>query len=82
MREEQITEQEPMGELTTMESETRNQALQKWEINIRFLSVGCVISVGCKTIGFGDVDEAMRELTNYVSNPLEEREKWNKIFNS
>lgn len=82
MREEQITEQESMGELPTMESETRNQALQKWEINIRFLSVGCVISVGCKTIGFGDVDEAMRELTNYVSNPLEEREKWNKIFNS
>lgn len=62
--------------------ETRNQALQQWEVNIRFLSVGCVISVGCRTIGFGDVNEAMRELTKYVSNPIEEREKWNKIFNS
>ena len=58
----------------------RQEILREYEIGIRFLSIGCVIRVGCKEIPFTDVDEAMTELSNYVSNPYEEGKKWQEIF--
>jgi hypothetical protein len=60
----------------------KQQILREYEINIRFLSVGCVIRVGCKEIPFTNVGEAMVELNKYVSNPYEEGKRWNKIFDS
>ena len=60
----------------------KQQILREYEINIRFLSVGCVIRVGCKEIPFTNVGEAMEELNKYVSNPYEEQKRWNKIFES
>ena len=60
----------------------KQQILREYEIRIRFLSVGCVISVGCKEIPFTNVGEAMEELAKYVSNPYEEQKRWNKIFES
>ena len=60
----------------------KQQILREYGISIRFLSVGCVISVGCKEIPFTNVGEAMEELTKYVSNPYEEQKRWNKIFES
>ena len=60
----------------------KQQILREYEINIRFLSVGCVIRVGCKEIPFTNVGEAMVELNKYVSNPYEEGKRWNTIFDS
>lgn len=60
----------------------KQQILREYEISIRFLSVGCVIRVGCKEIPFTNVGEAMEELNKYVSNPYEEQKRWNKIFES
>jgi hypothetical protein len=60
----------------------KQQILREYGISIRFLSVGCVISVGCKEIPFTNVGEAMEELNKYVSNPYEETKRWNKIFDS
>lgn len=60
----------------------KQQILREYGISIRFLSVGCVISVGCKEIPFTNVGEAMEELAKYVSNPYEEQKRWNKIFES
>ena len=60
----------------------RQELLREFEIGIRFLSIGCVIRVGCKEIPFTDVNEAMTELSKYVANPYEEGKKWNKIFDS
>jgi hypothetical protein len=60
----------------------KQQILREYEVRIRFLSVGCVISVGCKEIPFTNVGEAMEELNKYVSNPYEEQKRWNKIFDS
>ena len=60
----------------------KQQILRDYEINIRFLSVGCVIRVGCKEIPFTNVGDAMVELNKYVSNPYEEGKRWNKIFDS
>ena len=60
----------------------KQQILREYEVRLRFLSVGCVISVGCKEIPFTNVGEAMEELNKYVSNPYEETNRWNKIFDS
>jgi hypothetical protein len=60
----------------------KQQILREYEVRLRFLSVGCVISVGCKEIPFTNVGEAMEELNKYVSNPYEEGKRWNKIFDS
>jgi hypothetical protein len=60
----------------------KQQILREYNIELRFLSVGCVIRVGCKEIPFTNVGEAMEELNKYVSNPHEEGKRWNKIFDS
>jgi hypothetical protein len=60
----------------------KQQILREYTIELRFLSVGCVIRVGCKEIPFTSVSEAMEELNKYVSNPYEEGKRWNKIFDS
>ena len=60
----------------------KQQILKDYEISIRFLSVGCVIRVGCKEIPFRRVSEAMEELNKYVENPYEESKKWNIVFES
>jgi hypothetical protein len=59
---------------------SNNEALRDHEIRIRFLSRGCVVSVGCKEIAFESVEKAMEELNNYVANPYDEQQKWRKIL--
>lgn len=60
----------------------KQEILKEYEIRIRFLSVGCIVNVGCKEIPFRSVKEAMEELNKYVDNPYEEGKKWNELFNS
>lgn len=60
---------------------TNQQLLQHHQITIRFLSVGCVVSVGCKEIPFGNNEAAMNAIKDYIKNPKESSEHWNKIFN-
>jgi hypothetical protein len=60
----------------------KQELLREYEIRLRFLSVGCVVSVGCKEIPFRDVNEAMVEINKYVSNPYEQGKRWREIFDS
>ncbi len=70
-----------LGELNLKEYKPKKQEiLKEYEIRIKFLSVGCIVSVGCKEIPFRSVKEAMVELNKYVNNPYEESEKWRSIF--
>jgi hypothetical protein len=70
------------GELVreTTTAPSRQYFLKEYPITIQFHSRGCVISVGCKSVAFNDVDEAMRALNTYVSNPQEEADKWRKFL--
>ena len=72
----------PMVDTKEEYKPNKQQILREYEINIRFLSVGCVIRVGCKEIPFTNVGDAMVELNKYVSNPYEEGKRWNQIFDS
>jgi hypothetical protein len=55
--------------------------LREHEISIRFLSLGCIVRVGCKEIAFTSIDEAIQEVNDYVANPKLLTDKYNKIFN-
>lgn len=57
-----------------------NEALREFEIRIRFLHRGCIVSVGCKEIAFEDHTNAMAAINAYVANPWEEQQKWRKIL--
>ena len=59
----------------------RMDYLREFEISIRFLSLGCLVRVGCKEIAFTSIDEAMKEVNAYVTNPKASTDKFNKLFN-
>jgi hypothetical protein len=80
-----IREEQPMTEEQPMAKEYRpskQELLREYQIGIRFLSVGCVVSVGCKEIPFRSVKEAMEEVNKYVNQPYEEGKRWRQLFDS
>ena len=82
---EEVVEDRPMEirEETAMMKEyrpKRQESLREHELKIRFLSVGCVVNVGCKDIPFRSVKEAMEEVNKYVENPYEEGNRWRELF--
>jgi len=59
---------------------TRMEALRDYRVQIEFLSIGCVVYVGCKSIPFSSIKEAMIALNEYIVNPIETRKVWEKVF--
>lgn len=58
----------------------RMDYLRDYPISIRFLSLGCLVQVGCKEIAFTSIEEAMKEVNAYVANPKASTDKFNKLF--
>lgn len=58
---------------------SRMECLKNFNINIRFLSIGCLVEVGCMSIPFTNITDAMASIQAYVDNPYEERQKWEKL---
>jgi hypothetical protein len=59
---------------------SRQECLRNYEVKIRFLTIGCVISVGCKEIPFTSIKLAMECLNDYVERPYETCQIWEKRF--
>jgi hypothetical protein len=59
---------------------SRSEALRDYRIEIEFLSIGCIVRVGCKSIPFTSVDEAMKEINAYVKDPVTGQKTWDKRF--
>ena len=59
---------------------TRQECLRNYEVKIRFPTIGCVISVGCKEIPFTTIKEGMEALNEYVARPYESQQAWEKRF--
>jgi len=59
---------------------SRTECLRDYSIQIEFLSIGCVIRVGCKSVPFSTVKEGMEALNAYVANPYETRKIWEERF--
>jgi len=83
MREEQdlMNAANPIQELTKIEYKPSNQqVLQEYDMRIEFLSRGCIVRVGCKSIAFESVESAMKEINEYVNNAYEIQNKWRKLL--
>ena len=61
---------------------SNQQALQEYEITVRFLSRGCIVNVGCKLIAFETTESAMKEINEYVSNPWETQKRWRNLLDN
>lgn len=59
---------------------SRLECLRDYHINIEFLSIGCIIRIGCKSVPFSTIDEGMKALNEYVGNPYEQRKIWEEKF--
>jgi hypothetical protein len=59
---------------------SKKELLKEYKIVIEFLSVGCIIRVGCESIAFKSLEDAMAELHRYVDNPEESIAKWRKLL--
>jgi len=60
---------------------SRGEILKRYEINIRFHSSGCVISIGCQSVAFSDITEGIAALNDYITNPYESQKLWEEKFN-
>lgn len=52
------------------------ELLMQHDIRIKFLSRGCVIDIGCKSIPFSSTEDAIEELKKYFDNPNETQLRW------
>jgi hypothetical protein len=78
MREELL---EPTEKMREEYKPSNAELLRDYEINIRFLSRGCIVRVGCKEIAFEDVNKAMSQINEYVTGDTYEVQKqWRKIL--
>jgi hypothetical protein len=59
---------------------SRQECLKEYEVRIRFLTLGCIIDVGCKSIPFTTVKEGMEALNAYVKDPVFLRKLWEERF--
>ena len=59
---------------------SRAEMLREYPIAIEFLTIGCIVSVGCKKIPFTYIPEAMKAINEYVEQPYEMKQKWEKLF--
>jgi len=79
---DEVMMEQPMEErsITKEYRPSRGESLREYQINMRFLSVGVVVSVGCKEIAFTTIKEAMEAVNKYVESPYEEAKRWREIF--
>ncbi len=63
-----------------MDSSNKQQLLSRYSIKIDFLSRGCVVNIGCKSIPFEKVEDAITEINRYVNNPEEVEKEYNEKF--
>ena len=59
---------------------TKGEALRSYSISIEFLTIGCIVRVGCKSVPFSSIKEGLTALNNYVVNPVETRKIWEARF--
>ena len=58
---------------------SKGELLRNHSINIEFLSVGCIVRVGCMSIPFNFINDAIDAIELYIENPYEEKQKWEKL---
>jgi hypothetical protein len=78
---EPVSQQEPSMSYPQEYIPSKSELLRQHSIRIEFLSRGCLIHVGCKSIPFESVDTAMTALNDYIADPYTHGKAWEKILN-
>jgi hypothetical protein len=68
------------NDISCENKQSNKECLREYEVNIRFFNRGCLVRVGCKEIAFEKIEDAMKELNEYVTNTYDVQEKWRKIL--
>ena len=76
-----LLSQEEIRSMIEERKPSPQRALREYEVNLRFLSKGMIIRVGCKEIAFSDNKEGIEALTKYLESPQEEQDRWYKLLN-
>ena len=66
--------------ITITSDYNKQQLLSRYSIKIDFLSRGCIVNIGCKTIPFENIENAIAEINRYVNNPEEVEKEYNEKF--
>ena len=59
----------PRESIEQRQQRRRIEFLKKWEIKIQPLDRGCIVSVGCKSFAFDNIDAAAEVVKQYISDP-------------
>jgi len=78
---EPLLSQEEIRSMIEERKPSPQRVLREYEINLRFLSKGMTIRVGCKEIAFSDNKEGIEALNKYLESPQEEQDRWYKLLN-
>lgn len=56
------------------------EALRRYNISIKFLDRGVMVTVGCKEIAFESIDTFMKSFSYYMEQPYKAQTEWENIF--
>jgi hypothetical protein len=92
--EEGTTMQEPMNEFRLVGEEpvitdidgclkyylnkSNKELLKGWDMSIEHLDYGVIVRIGCKKLAFSSTEEAMTEVTMWMTDPKSALKKWFK----
>jgi hypothetical protein len=59
---------------------TGPEILRQYPLSIDFLHRGCIIRIGCKHIAFESPNDAIKEIQEYIADPIGMQNKWKDIL--
>lgn len=60
---------------------SRMEALRRYNISIRFLDRGVMVTVGCKEIAYESISAFLQSFEVYMGDPYKIQGEWEKFFN-
>jgi|LakMenE18May11ns_1017448.scaffolds.fasta_scaffold8775631_1 hypothetical protein len=59
---------------------TGPETLRQYPLSIDFLHRGCIIRIGCKHIAFESPNDAIKEIQEYIADPIGMKKKWEDVL--
>ena len=66
------------GSLKYHLDKSNKELLKGWDMSIEHLDYGVIVRIGCKKLAFSSTEEAMTEVTMWMTDPKSALNKWFK----
>jgi len=66
------------GSLKYHLDKSNKELLKGWDMSIEHLDYGVIVRIGCKKLAFSSTEEAMTEVTMWMTDPKSALKKWFK----